>query len=117
MVAPRSINERGRKMIGPISVTARASLGFVGAVALLTGSSAWAQAPAAEADKQPTTVAQAEAAPPPPTPPPPAPTPAAPPVAAVPAAPPPADSTAATVTTTPATPGPDFKKINVGVAM
>jgi hypothetical protein len=103
-------------MIGPKSVTARAGLGFVGAVALLTGSTAWAQAPAAEAEKQPTTVAQGEAVPPPPAPPPPAPQPAAPPVAAVPAAPPPADSTAATVTTT-AAPAPDFKKINVGVAM
>jgi hypothetical protein len=87
----------------------------VGAVALFAGT-AWAQAPAAEADKQPTAVAQAEAATPPPNPPPPAPTPAAPPVAAVPAAPPPADATAGTVTTT-AAPTPDFKKINVGVAM
>ena len=103
-------------MIGPKSVTARAGLGFVGAVALLTGSSAWAQAPSAEAGTPPTAVAQGEAATVPPNPPPPAPTPAAPPVAAVPAAPPPGDATAGTVTTT-AAPAPDFKKINVGVAM
>jgi hypothetical protein len=85
-------------------------------VVLLAGGTAWAQAPEAESQKQPTTVAQADPAatppPPPPAPPPPAPTPAAPPVAAV---PPPA-APAETVTAAPATPAPDFKKINVGIA-
>jgi len=104
-------------MTGKSRVTLRTSRGFVSAVVLLAGGTAWAQAPEAESQK-PTTVAQAEAAPaaappaPPPAPPPPAPAPAAPPVAAVPAATP-----AETVTAAPATPPPDFKKINVGVAM
>jgi hypothetical protein len=102
-------------MIGKSRVIPRVGGGcVVAAAALLTSGAAWAQAPAG-APAAAGTVAQAEA-PPPPAPPPPAPTPAAPPVAAVPAAPPPADSTAGTVTTT-AAPAPDFKKINVGVAM
>ena len=94
--------------------------GILIASVALTGGTAWAQAPdkkdeAAKAapESAPTVVAQAEAAPPPPppAPPPPAPAPSAPPVAAVPAETP-------TVTATPAAPPPpDFKKINVGVAM
>src|SRR5262245_15670539 len=112
-------------MIGPSKVTPRTSWGFVvAAVVVFGGRAAWAQAPdkptsekeSAAAPAVPgTVVAQAEAAPPappPPAPPPPAPTPAAPPVAAV---PPPAETP--TVSATPATPAPDFKKINVGVAM
>lgn len=110
-------------MNGPIALTRRMNWGILIASVALTGGTAWAQAPDKKDDAAKTApeatgtvVAQAEAAPPPPppTPPPPAPQPAAPPVAAVPAA---ADTTAATVTATPAAPAPDYKKINVGVAM
>jgi len=104
-------------MTGKSRVTLRTSRGFVTAVVLLAGGTAWAQAPEADSQK-PTAVAQAETAPaatpaPPPAPPPPAPQPAAPPAAAV----PPSAAPAETVTAAPATPPPDFKKINVGVAM
>jgi len=94
------------------TVSARLGWGFVIAgVVVMGGSAAWA------ADPPPAEpLAQAEAAPPPPpppAPPPPAPTPSAPPVAAVPA---PVETP--TLSATPAgPPPPDFKKINVGVAM
>jgi hypothetical protein len=91
-------------------VTARVRWGFSIAVMVATASgTAWA------AEAQPAApLAQADTAepPPPPAPPPPAPAPAAPPVAAV---PPPAEMP--TVTAAPTPPPPDFKKINVGVAM
>jgi len=90
-------------------VIALTSSGFAIAAAVM-GGTAWAADPPPAAP-----LAQAEAAappPPPPAPPPPAPVPAAPPVAAVPA---PAETP--TLTAAPAAPPPDFKKINVGVAM
>jgi hypothetical protein len=92
------------------NVTVRMRRGFSIAVMVATASgTAWA------ADDQPVApLAQADTAapPPPPAPPPPAPAPSAPPVAAV---PPPAETP--TVTAAPTPPPPDFKKINVGVAM
>jgi hypothetical protein len=92
------------------TVTARTSWGFaIAAVAVMGGGTAWAADPAPVA---PLAQADTGAPPPPPAPPPPAPAPAAPPVAAV---PPPAETP--TVTAAPTTPPPDFKKINVGVAM
>jgi len=93
------------------TVTARTRWGFaIAAVTVMGSGAAWAADPPLPV--APLAQADTAAPPPPPAPPPPAPAPAAPPVAAV---PPPAETPVVAATPTP--PPPDFKKINVGVAM